>query len=253
MPFTGNMSAILIAEYLLSQKREKNILPSNGVIIKSIVSSNMANELAKEYNIEVKEVLTGFKYIGELIKKYEESHEKEFLFGYEESYGCLIGTHARDKDAIVAVTVLCEAAAYYKKHGLTLWDQMLNIYKKYGFYKEDIVSITLEGIAGIKKIKEIMDRLRNENITKLGEYNVLRIRDYNAETILDLNTGKEECTNLPKSNVLYYELENNSWCCVRPSGTEPKIKFYIGVKGTSLEDSEGKIAKLKEEIQKLVM
>ena len=252
MAFTGNMSAILIAEYLLSQKKQKNELPLNGVIIKSIVSSTMANELAKEYKIEVKEVLTGFKYIGEQIKLFEQNHEHEFLFGYEESYGCLIGTHARDKDAIVAVTILCEAAAFYKKHGLTLWDQMIKIYEKYGYYKEDIVSITLEGISGMEKIKKMMEQFRKNGIRKIGQYQVLKIRDYELGKTFDFTSKEEGKTDLPKSNVLYYELEENAWCCIRPSGTEPKIKFYIGIKGKNLEDATEKIRELKKNIEKMV-
>ena len=252
MNFTGNMSAILIAEYLLSQKKQKNELPVNGVIIKSIVSSTMANELAKEYKIAIKEVLTGFKYIGEQIKLFEQNHEHEFLFGYEESYGCLIGTHARDKDAIVAVTILCEAAAFYKKNGLTLWDQMIKIYEKYGYYKEDIVSITLEGISGIEKIKKMMEQFRKNGIRKIGQYQVLKIRDYELGKTFDLTSEEEGKTDLPKSNVLYYELEENAWCCIRPSGTEPKIKFYIGIKGKNLEDATERIKELKKSIEKMV-
>ena len=251
IPFTGNMSAILIAEYLLSQKKEKGILPSNGVIVKSIVSSIMPYELAKEYNVDVKEVLTGFKYIGEQIKIIEEKHEKEFLFGYEESYGFLVGTHARDKDAIVAVTLLCEAAAYYKKQGLTLWDQMVNIYEKYGYYKEEAMSITLEGISGMEKMKQMMTNFRQQKITQIGKYKVLKIRDYEIGESIDLITGKKSKTDLPKSNVLYYELENSSWCCVRPSGTEPKIKFYWGIKEKSLSESIKAAQELKNEIEKM--
>ena len=252
IPFTGNMSSILIAEYLLSQKKEKGMLPENGVIVKSIVSSVMPYELAKEYNVEIKEVLTGFKHIGEQIRILEENRKKEFVFGYEESYGFLVGTHARDKDGIVAITALCEAAAFYKKQGLTLWDQMINIYEKYGYYKEDAISITLEGISGAEKIKHMMINFRQQKLTKIGEYKVLKIRDYETGEILDLSTGEKSKTDLPKSNVLYYELENSSWCCVRPSGTEPKIKFYLGIKGTSLLDSEEKIQELKKAIEKMV-
>lgn len=238
--FTGNMSGLLIAEYELSQRKEKGILPQNGVLIKSIVSSNMAKPITQNYGIKLMEVLTGFKYIGEKIKEFEQDGSYKYLFGYEESYGCLIGTHARDKDAVVAVMALCEAAAYYKTKGLTLWDKMIDMYEKYGYYKESVVSVTLEGSNGAEQIKEIMQKLRNNPLTKLGEYNVLKIRDY-----------QEGYMDLPKSNVLYYELENDGWCCVRPSGTEPKIKFYIGVKGSNLEDAEIKTNSLKECIKKL--
>ena len=249
MPFTGNMSALLIAEYILSQRKEKNTLPKNGAMVKSIVSSTLANAICKEYHITLFDVLTGFKYIGEKIKEFETTKEYEYVFGFEESYGCLVGTHARDKDSIVAVMLLCEAAAYYKEKGLTLWDQMIKIYEKYGYYKEGIVSITLEGVDGIEKMKQIMQDFRNNPPKKLGNYEVKRIRDYDSQIIIDCMTGKEENTNLPKSNVLYYELENDAWCCVRPSGTEPKIKYYIGVKGTSMQDAQQKMIEIEEALK----
>ncbi len=245
MPFTGNMSALLIAEYILSQKKEKNTLPKNGAMIKSIVSSTLANAICKEYNIKLFDVLTGFKYIGEKIKEFEESKEYEYVFGFEESYGCLVGTHARDKDSIVAVMLLCEAAAYYKEKGLTLWEQMINIYKKYGYYKEGIVSVTLEGVDGAEKIKEIMKEFRKNPPTKLGNYEVIKIRDYETSILTYCKTDKTEKIELPQSNVLYYELENDAWCCVRPSGTEPKIKYYIGVKGNSIEDANNKMQEIE--------
>ena len=229
MPFTGNMSGMLIAEYVLSQRKEKGILPSNGALITTIVSTDLAKAIAKEYNLKVFEVLTGFKYIGEKIKQFEENKDYTYQFGFEESYGCLVGTHARDKDAIAAVMMLCEAAAYYKCNGITLWDQMLNIYKKYGYYKEDTVSLTFEGADGAKKIQNILNNLRENPLTQIGNYKVLEFRDYKEEKIKDLKTGKETKTDLPNSNVLYYVLENVCWCCIRPSGTEPKIKFYMGV------------------------
>ncbi len=249
--FTGNMSGLLIAEYELSQKKEKGILPSNGALIKTIVSSNMADAIAKEYDICLIEVLTGFKYIGEQIKLFEQNHNFEYLFGFEESYGCLIGTHARDKDAIVAVMALCEAAAYYKSKGITLWDQMINIYEKYGYYKEGLVSITMKGIEGAEKIKSMLENFRKNPLKEISNYRVEAMRDYNTGKIFNYIDGKEYSTNLPKSNVLYYDLEDSAWCCVRPSGTEPKIKFYIGVKGNTEEDAEIKLQELKEEINKL--
>lgn len=250
--FTGNMSGLLIAEYELSQKREKEILPNNGVLIKTIVSSNMADAIAREYNIKLIEVLTGFKYIGEQIKLFEQNHNYEYLFGFEESYGCLIGTHARDKDAIVAVMALCEAAAYYKSKGITLWDQMINIYEKYGYYKEGLVSITMKGIEGAEKIKAMLEDFRNNPLKEISAYKVESMRDYSTGKIFNYIDGKEYNTNLPISNVIYYDLEDSAWCCVRPSGTEPKIKFYVGVKGISMKDAELKLQKLKEEINNLV-
>lgn len=238
MPFTGNMSGLLIAEYELAQKKDKGMLPDNGALITTIVSSNMAGAIAKEYGIKLIEVLTGFKYIGEQMKNFEKTHEYEYLFGYEESYGCLIGTHARDKDAIVAVMALCEAAAYYKCQNLTLWDQMINIYEKYGYYKEGQISITMKGIDGADKIKAILDNLRNNPPKSFGSYKVIEARDYKLGTIENYENGTRSSTTLPVSNVLYYELNDDAWVCVRPSGTEPKIKFYVGVKGTSIPDSE---------------
>ncbi len=249
--FTGNMSGLLIAEYELSQKKEKGILPDNGALIKTIVSSNMADAIAKEYDICLIEVLTGFKYIGEQIKLFEQNHNFEYLFGFEESYGCLIGTHARDKDGVVAVMALCEAAAYYKSKGITLWDQMINIYEKYGYYKEGLVSITMKGIEGAEKIKSMLEDFRKNPLKEISNYKVEAMRDYNTGKIFNYIDGKEYNTNLPKSNVLYYDLEDSAWCCVRPSGTEPKIKFYVGVKGNTEEEADNKLQALKEEINKL--
>ncbi|NLC88182.1 MAG: phospho-sugar mutase [Clostridiaceae bacterium] len=245
---TGNMSALLILEYILSQKKERNIIPKNAIVIKSIVSSTMAEEISKEYGIKIEEVLTGFKYIGEKIKEFEKTNQYEFIFGYEESYGCLAGTHARDKDAITAVAILCEAAAYYKEKGISLWNQMLEIYKKYGFYKEGIKQITLEGIDGLNKIKEILEDLRSNPPKEIANYKVKRIRDYENQTIIDLRTNKIVNIELPKSNVLYYELENNAWVAVRPSGTEPKIKYYIGVKEKSLDLADKKLKEIQDSI-----
>ena len=228
------------------------MIPSNGVLIKTIVSSNLADSIAKNYNIELKEVLTGFKYIGEQIKLFEQTHENTYLFGFEESYGCLIGTHARDKDGIAAVMALCEAAAYYKEKGLTLWDQMINIYEKYGYYKEDLLSLTLEGIDGAKQIKEMMENLRNNVPSKIGDYTVQQFRDYKTGKMINMETKEEKETGLPVSNVLYFDLENDSWVCVRPSGTEPKIKFYVGVKGNNMEDAETKVKKLKDDLNEII-
>lgn len=248
MPFTGNMSGMLIAEYVLSQRKEKGILPSNGALITTIVSTDLAKAIAKEYNLKVFEVLTGFKYIGEKIKQFEENKDYTYQFGFEESYGCLVGTHARDKDAIAAVMMLCEAAAYYKCNGIALWDQMLNIYKKYGYYKEDTVSLTFEGADGAQKIQNILNNLRENPLTQIGNYKVLEFRDYKEEKIKDLKTGKETKTDLPNSNVLYYVLENDCWCCIRPSGTEPKIKFYMGVKENTEEKAEEALKVMKNDL-----
>lgn len=252
MPFTGNMSGLLIAEYILSQKKEKGILPENAVLIKTIVSSNLAEAIAKEYGIHVIEVLTGFKYIGEQIKLLEQTHKYTYQFGYEESYGCLIGTYARDKDAISAVAMLCEAAAYYKTQGLTLWDQMLRMYEKYGYYKEGLFSITLKGADGAEKIKQMMENLRNSNIKTIGENTVIAKKDYQTQEGICYQTGEKIKITLPKSNVLYYDLQNDGWVAVRPSGTEPKIKFYTGVKGTSMEDAEQKLNALTNAIKEMV-
>ena len=246
VPYTGNMSAILIAEYELSQKKEKGLLPNNGAIITTIVSSNMTKDLAKEYNLTMFETLTGFKWIGEKIRQFEENNNSySYQFGFEESYGCLISPHARDKDGISAVMALCEATAYYKSKGITLWEQMINIYKKYGFYKEGQVSITLKGADGAEQIKAMMEKMRKNPPKKLGSYDVLEVRDYKEHTIVKADGTKLE-TDLPTSNVLYYDLNDNSWCCVRPSGTEPKIKFYMGVKGKSMEEAEQKLEELTE-------
>ena len=239
--FTGNMSGMLICEYLMSQRQELGTLPSNGALIKTIVSTNMADEVAKNYNMKLIEVLTGFKFIGEQIKLFEQNHDYEYVFGFEESYGCLVGTHARDKDAIVAVMCLCEAAAYYKSKNLTLWDQMINIFEKYGYYREGLHTMTLKGISGAQEIQAILERVRNNPPKVLGDYKVLKVRDYQKEEITDVQTNEVSPTGLPVSNVLYYDLEDGAWCCVRPSGTEPKIKFYFGVKGTSFEDANAKL------------
>lgn len=247
--FTGNMSGMLICEYEMSQKKALGILPANGALVTTIVSSNMAQAVAKEYGMKFIECLTGFKYIGEQIKFFEQTGSNEYVFGFEESYGCLVGTHARDKDAVVAVMALCEAAAYYKTQGITLWDQMLNIYNKYGYYKEDLFTMTFKGADGAKKMQDMMDAYRKNTPKQVGAYKVLRLRDYKNDVITDLATGETAPTGLPKSNVLYFELENDAWFCVRPSGTEPKIRFYAGIKGTSLEDSAKKLDELMEAIR----
>ena len=252
MTYTGNMSALLIAEYRISQMKEKGLLPADGMFITTIVSSELAKAIAKNYGLECIEVLTGFKNIGAVIKKAEEKKYKTYVFGFEESYGCLIGDYARDKDGISAVMSLCEAAAYYKSKGMTLWDQMMKIYEKYGFYKEDQVSIVLEGADGAEKIKSMMTNMRNNLPEKIGKYKVIEFKDVELDEIKNLVTGEQRKTGLPKSNVLYYELENNAWCCVRPSGTEPKIKLYMGVKADSMESAEKDLEELKDAMVRLV-
>lgn len=242
--FNGNMTGALIAEYVFSQKAQKGILPKNSALIKTIVTGNLSDQIAKEYNARLIAVLTGFKYIGEQIKLFEETGSNEFVFGYEESYGCLTGTYARDKDAVAAVMVLCEAAAYYMSHGISLYEQMERIFKKYGYYREKTVSYTLKGIEGIEKIKSIMEGYRKNPPKTAGGYKILKIRDYKADTISDTATGDVSPTGLPKSDVLYYEMDDDAWCAVRPSGTEPKIKFYFGVKGNSMEDADDRLNRL---------
>jgi len=244
IPFTGNMSGMLICEYQLSRKKELGLIPENGAIVSTIVSTNMTHPVAEYYDLKLIEVLTGFKYIGEQIKLFEQTGSNTYLFGFEESYGCLIGTHARDKDAIVAVMALCEAAAYYKTKNMTLWDQMIHMYEKYGYYKETQKSLTFKGSEGAAKIASILDELRQNPPKELGGFKVLESRDYKLDTVLDMETGKITPTGLPSSNVLYYALEGDNWFCVRPSGTEPKVKYYMGVKGDSFEDAEAKLMKL---------
>lgn len=249
---TGNMSGCLLAEYTISQIKEQKGLPEDGALIKTIVTTNLADAIAEYYGVKLIEVLTGFKYIGQQILGFEQSGKGTYLFGFEESYGCLIGTHARDKDAIVATMALCEAAAYYKQKGMTLWDAMIEMYERYGYYKDDVKSITLKGIEGLAKIQQIMDTLRNNTPAAIGPYKVLSARDYKLDTKKDMVTGEVTTTGLPSSNVLYYDLPDNAWLCVRPSGTEPKIKLYYGVKGTSLEDAAVKSAELGKYAQTLL-
>lgn len=249
---TGNMSGCLLADYEIGQRKAMYGLPDDGYLIKTIVTSNLADAIAKGYQIGLIEVLTGFKYIGQQILKFETTGKGSYLFGFEESYGCLIGTHARDKDAIVATMALCEAAAYYRTQGKTLWDAMLDMYEKYGYYKDDIQSITLKGIEGLNKIQKIMETLRENPPAQIGGCQVLKARDYKADTIKDIETGEVTSTGLPSSNVLYYDLSDDAWVCVRPSGTEPKVKFYYGVKGNSLEDAEEKSSKLGKEVVAMI-
>ncbi|MCU0081492.1 phospho-sugar mutase [Extibacter muris] len=250
---TGNMSGCLLADYELGQRKAaEGKLPEDGYLIKTIVTSNMADAIAKGYGVGLIEVLTGFKYIGQQILGFETTGKGQYLFGFEESYGCLIGAHARDKDAIVATMALCEAAAYYKTKGMTLWDAMVDMYERYGYYKDSIQSITLKGIEGLQKIQEILETLRKNPPMEVGGYRVLKARDYQADIIKDISTGEVTPTGLPSSNVLYYDLTEDAWLCVRPSGTEPKVKFYYGIKGSSLEDADEKSRVLGEEVLSMI-
>lgn len=248
--FTGNMSGMLIAEYILRERTKTGTMPEKPALVETIVTTDMAKAIAADYNTALIEVLTGFKYIGEQIKLFEQEHTYHYVFGLEESYGCLAGTYARDKDACVAVMMLCEVAAYYKLQGKTLWDAMLAMYDKYGYYKEGLATLTLKGIDGARQIQQRMSEARSNPPKTLGGLNVLAVRDYKEDVRTDLVTGEKTATGLPESNVLYYELENNAWCCVRPSGTEPKIKYYFGVKGTSLEDADEKLEALRQDMVK---
>lgn len=252
IPLTGNMSGSLLCEYVLSQKKEKGQIPEDGQVVKSIVTTNLIDAVAKYYGAELIEVLTGFKWIGQQVLKNEKTGKGTYLFGMEESYGCLIGTYARDKDAISATAALCEAAAYYKEKGMTLWDAMNEMYEHYGYYKDEVKAIGLKGIEGLAKIQEIMEYFRSHTPVSIGGLKVCSARDYQAETVKDMASGQTGPTGLPASNVLYYDLEDNAWLCVRPSGTEPKIKFYYGVKGSSMEDAAARSEKLGADVMTIV-
>lgn len=248
--FNGNMTALIIAEYIFSQMKEKNIIPKNGAMIKTIVSSNLADAIAKEYNLKLYKTLTGFKHMAKIIR--EKEGKENILFSYEESFGCIIGTHVRDKDGIVAVMTLCELAAFYKEKGISVYDQMQNIYKKYGYYLEDQYTITIKGAEGSIKIKEMMQKMRNMELEVIGKFKIISISDYELKRYKNIQTGEQKETTLPKSNVLYYELENNNWCAIRPSGTEPKIKIYFGVKESNYQNAEKSLEILKNEMIKIV-
>ena len=250
--FTGNMSGMLIAEYILRERRAENSMPEKPALVTTIVTTNMTFPISKKYDVDLIEVLTGFKFIGEQIKFFEQDHSHNYVFGLEESFGCLAGTHARDKDAVVAVMCLCEVAAYCKKQGKTLWDMMKEMYEQYGYFKESQYTITMKGIDGAKQIKETMERLRSNPPKTFGDLKVLKVRDYLTNEILDMESGEKTPTGLPKSNVLYFELPDEHWCCARPSGTEPKIKFYMGVKGKSLEDASERLTKLTTDLKMLL-
>lgn len=249
--FTGNMSGMLIAEYILKERTATGTMPENPALVETIVTTDMAKVIAQAYGVHLIEVLTGFKYIGEQIRLFEENHTYNYVFGLEESYGCLAGTYARDKDACVAVMMLCEVASWYKKQGKTLWDAMLAMYEKYGYFKEGLETITLKGMDGAQQIQQMMAEAREHLPQQIGDAKVLAVRDYKTDVRYDMTDGSKSATGLPTSNVLYYELEDHSWCCVRPSGTEPKIKFYFGVKGTSLSDAEAKLDGLQKAMMAL--
>ena len=249
--FTGNMSGMLIAEYILKERTATGTMPENPALVETIVTTDMAKVIAQAYGVHLIEVLTGFKYIGEQIRLFEENHTYNYVFGLEESYGCLAGTYARDKDACVAVMMLCEVASWYKKQGKTLWDAMLAMYEKYGYFKEGLETITLKGMDGAQQIQQMMAEAREHLPQQIGDAKVLAVRDYKTDIRYDMTDGSKSATGLPASNVLYYELEDHSWCCVRPSGTEPKIKFYFGVKGTSLSDAEAKLDGLQKAMMAL--
>ena len=250
--FTGNMSGMLIADYILSERTATGTMPKNPMLVKTIVTTNMADRIVKKYNVDLVEVLTGFKYIGEQIKWALEKGDHNYVFDLEESYGCLAGTHARDKDAIVAVMLLCEVAAWCKYNGKTVWDRMIEMYEEYGYFKETQYSLTLKGVEGSKQIAAIMEKLRNNPPKMLGDLKVLKFRDYDRDVIKDMATGDTCSTGLPKSNVLYFDLEDDAWCCARPSGTEPKLKFYMGVKGSSLDDATAKNDALTDAVKALI-
>ena len=249
---TGNMTGTLICNYICSQKAKLGTLPKNGALVSTIVSSEMTKAIAKKYNLAYFDVLTGFKYIGEKIKEFEQTGEYQYVFGFEESYGCLSGTYARDKDAVVASLLICEMAAYYKSRGMSLYDGLTELYDTYGVYKEIIHSITLKGIEGIENMKKIMDTLRKDAPSEIAGVKVTETRDYLEDKIVDVATGKVSPTNLPKSNVLYFTLADDTWFCVRPSGTEPKIKIYFGTKADTVENAEKKIATAQDGIMKVV-
>ena len=246
------MSGCLIGEYEIAQRQAVKGLPDDGALITTIVSTKLSKAIAKNYGMNYIEVLTGFKYIGQQILNFEESGKGTYLFGFEESYGCLIGTYARDKDAVAASMALCEAAAYYKTKDLTLWDAMIDMYEKYGYYKDGVKAITLSGIEGLQKIQDIINGLRNDPPKEIGGYKVVAFRDYKTGIIKDIATGNESSTGLPASNVLYFDLEDDAWVCVRPSGTEPKLKLYFGIKGKNEEDAQGIASKMNDSLQKLV-
>lgn len=249
---TGNMTGALLTEYVLSGRKEKGRLPSDAAVIKTIVTTEMVRAISENYGAELLEVLTGFKFIGEKIKQFEEDHSKTFVFGFEESYGCLAGTYARDKDAVGAAMLVCEMAAYYKNRGMTLYDALNELYRKYGVYREGVKSVTLKGIDGAEQIQKIMAYLRSNTPKEFAGYRTVWKKDYKTKEFVNMVTGEKAESSLPVSDVLYYNLEDGAWLCVRPSGTEPKIKFYMGVKGDSLKEAEAKVSDMEKAVDELL-
>lgn len=244
--FNGNMIGTIITEYVLRERKARNMLPENGAVVSTIVTTDMVKPICKEYGIQLIETLTGFKYVGEQIKFFERDNSYEFIFGLEESYGCLAGTYARDKDACCTLTLLCEVAAYYKSRNMSLWDGMNELYDKYGAYAEKLSYIVMQGKDGLERIVQIMDMLRENPPESFGDFTIEATVDYKSGIRRDYKTGQESGTTLPKSDVLYYELKDGAWCAVRPSGTEPKIKFYMGVKSRTFEDAQKLCDKLSD-------
>ncbi|MBB6176086.1 phosphoglucomutase [Anoxybacillus tengchongensis] len=247
---TGNQMGALMLEYLLSQKQAKGILPANGVVLKTIVTSEIGREIAAHYGLETIDTLTGFKFIGEKIGEFERTKEYTFQFGYEESYGYLIGDFVRDKDAVQSAIFAAEVAAYYKAQGKTLYEGLIDIFEKYGYYKESLRSLTLKGKEGAERIAHIMSSFRNQPLREIAGVGVVAVEDYAVGKRWENGTEQSLC--LPRSNVLKYELANGSWFCVRPSGTEPKAKFYFGVKGKSQQESDMLLMQLEQAVMSLV-
>ena len=245
---TGNHVGALATEYILSQRKEQGRLPENGAVIKTIVSTEMITPICEAYGVEKMDVLTGFKFIGEKIKGFEETGSYQYLYGFEESYGCLGGTYARDKDAVYAAVLICEMAAYYKEKGMTLYEALLALYEKYGYYREGVKSLTMKGLEGMERIALIMKTFRENTPAELGGFKVVVAKDYKTQVFKNLVTGEESGSPLPVSDVLHYTLEDGTWVCIRPSGTEPKLKFYIGVKADSLQAAQDKVDALNADI-----
>ena len=249
---SGNQMGVLLTHYILSSYKELNMLPDNGAVIKTIVTTEMVRNICKDYNVELFDVLTGFKYIGEMMTGFENTNSHKFLFGFEESYGCLFGDHARDKDAVIAAQMIAEMTLYYKSKGLSLYEAFMKLSEKYGYYKESLVSIELKGKEGQEKIQACLDSLRKNPIKEVNGVKVKTFFDYKESIEKDLQSGEVSEVNLPKSNVLKYILEDGSWFVVRPSGTEPKIKIYLSVVGNSVEDSEKKNEEFKKNVMDII-
>lgn len=249
---TGNQTGILLTHYMLSSLKELNKLPQNAAVIKTIVTTEAVRNIAKDYDVELIDVLTGFKYIGEKIKEFEETHSNKFILGFEESYGYLSGEFVRDKDAVIASMLIAEMSLYYKSKGMTLYDGLMKIYEQYGFHKEELVSLELKGKEGQEQIARCIDSLRKQHISELNGVKLVKKFDYKESVEKDLANGTTSEIKLPKSNVLKFIFEDDSWFVVRPSGTEPKMKVYLAVSGSSLKDSEVKVEKFKEVVMNLI-